>query len=67
MTQHARLIARRLNYCYNHCDSKDEERMVEWITEHLADELYGTNPRSKPRSEFIRASVPGSLIAAVHV
>lgn len=67
MTKTQTKVADRLLYCYRHCDDRDEERMLEWVAEHLADELFGPDPRSKTRSDFIRHAIPGSLLAAVTI
>lgn len=48
------VIAQRLRYCNQHCDSDDEANIVEWVSEHIADALLSTNPRFD-RERFITA------------
>jgi hypothetical protein len=39
------IVAETLRYCDNHCDSKRELEIVEWVTEHMADAIAREYPR----------------------
>lgn len=56
--QHFQFIADTLRYCAAHCDSDEESRLVEWVTEKFADELPRTN-RSFDRGRFLAAARVG--------
>lgn len=50
-------ITATLAYCEAHCDNEDEERFLEWITEHLSDALKAEHPRFDHRA-FMAAAMP---------